>query len=56
MFCIFFDAVAEDFDKERTFRGFPFPYFRGGGFVGVASDLSVVVGWCFGGRSPMSAL
>ena len=43
-------------EKIAHFVGFLSPSFGGFGFIGVASDLSIVAGWQIGCWSPMSAL
>ena len=48
--------VFHGFSEEARTRGFPSPPFGGFGFVGVASDLSIVAGWQNGSRPRRSAL
>ncbi len=48
-------GVVRGFSKEAKTRGFPSPSFGGIGFIGVASDLSIVAGWQIGSLLPTSA-
>ncbi len=48
-------GVIHGFSEEARTRGFPSPPFGGFGFVGVASDLRIVVRWHIASRPPMSA-
>ncbi len=51
-----FVASLEGVAEEARTRGFPSLPFGGFGFVGVASDLSIVAAWRIGSGSPMSDL
>ncbi len=51
-----FGETFRGFSEEARTRGFPCPPLGGFGFVGVASDLSIVAAWQIGSGSPMSAL
>ena len=47
--------VASNVAEEAKTRSFPSPSLGGFGFIGVASDLSIVAGWRIASRSTMSA-
>ncbi len=49
-------GVVRGFSEEARTRGFPSPPLGGFGFIGVASDSSIVRRWHIGSRLPMSAL
>ncbi len=51
-----FGESFRGFSEETRTRGFPPPFSGGFGFIGVASDLSIVAAWRIGSGSPMAAL
>ena len=49
-------GVIRGFSEEAKTRAFASPSLGGFGFLGVASDLSLVAAWRIGSGSAMSAL